>query len=138
MSGSPFSVRANDSLKIDLKNIKGKIPMLGICYGAQYLAHNYGGSVDLSNSREYGRANLISILEGSILFDSVVDGSQVWMSHADTIVELPKDSIRIGSTNDVKNAAFKFNNEKTYGIQFHPEVYHTKDGKLILENFGIV
>ncbi len=135
LSGSPFSVRANDSLKIDLKNIKGKIPMLGICYGAQYLAHNYGGSVDLSNSREYGRANLISILEGSILFDSVVDGSQVWMSHADTIVELPKDSIRIGSTNDVKNAAFKFNNEKTYGIQFHPEVYHTKDGKLILENF---
>ena len=110
-------------------------PLLGICYGAQYLAHNFGGNVDLSSSREYGRANLVSISEKSVLFDGVKNGSQVWMSHADTIVELPRKSIRIGSTKDVDNAAFKFNDENTYGIQFHPEVYHSEDGKLILENF---
>ena len=135
LSGSPYSVRSKDSLKINLENIKGKLPLLGICYGAQYLAHNFGGNVDLSSSREYGRANLVSISEKSVLFDGVKNGSQVWMSHADTIVELPRKSIRIGSTKDVDNAAFKFNDENTFGIQFHPEVYHSEDGKLILENF---
>ena len=135
LSGSPYSVRSKDSLKINLENIKGKLPLLGICYGAQYLAHNFGGNVDLSSSREYGRANLVSISEKSALFDGVKNGSQVWMSHADTIVELPRKSIRIGSTKDVDNAAFKFNDENTFGIQFHPEVYHSEDGKLILENF---
>ena len=135
LSGSPYSVRSEDALKINLDPIKGKIPLLGICYGAQYLAHNYGGLVDLSNSREYGRANLVSISAESILFDSVPNGSQVWMSHADTIVKLPTNSINIGSTSDVENAAFCFKNEETYGIQFHPEVYHSSDGKLILQNF---
>ena len=135
LSGSPYSVRSKDSLKINLENIKGKLPLLGICYGAQYLAHNFGGNVDLSSSREYGRANLVSISEKSVLFDGVKNGSQVWMSHADTIVELPRKSTRIGSTKDVDNAAFKFNDENTFGIQFHPEVYHSEDGKLILENF---
>ena len=135
LSGSPYSVRSKDSLKINLENIKGKLPLLGICYGAQYLAHNFGGNVDLSSSREYGRANLVSISEKSALFEGVKNGSQVWMSHADTIVELPRKSIRIGSTKDVDNAAFKFNDENTFGIQFHPEVYHSEDGKLILEIF---
>ncbi len=84
LSGSPYSVRSKDSLKINLENIKGKLPLLGICYGAQYLAHNFGGNVDLSSSREYGRANLVSISEKSALFDGVKNGSQVWMSHADS------------------------------------------------------
>lgn len=135
LSGSPYSVRSKDALKINLDKIKGTTPLLGICYGAQYLAHNYGGLVDLSNSREYGRANLISISSESNLLDGINQGSQVWMSHADTIVKLPKNSVRIGSTLDVENAAFSFENEQTYGIQFHPEVYHSTDGKLILENF---
>jgi len=135
LSGSPYSVRSKDALKINLDKIKGITPLLGICYGAQYLAHNYGGLVDLSNSREYGRANLISISSESNLLDGINQGSQVWMSHADTIVKLPKNSVRIGSTLDVENAAFSFENEQTYGIQFHPEVYHSTDGKLILENF---
>ena len=135
LSGSPYSVRSKDALKINLDKIKGTTPLLGICYGAQYLAHNYGGLVDLSNSREYGRANLVSISAESYLLDGINQGSQVWMSHADTIVKLPKNSVRIGSTLDVENAAFSFENEQTYGIQFHPEVYHSTDGKLILENF---
>ena len=135
LSGSPYSVRSKDALKINLDKIKGAIPLLGICYGAQYLAHNYGGLVDLSNSREYGRANLVSISSESYLLDGINQGSQVWMSHADTIVKLPKNSVKIGSTSDVENAAFSFQNEQTYGIQFHPEVYHSTDGKLILENF---
>jgi len=135
LSGSPFSVRSKEALKINLDKIKGAIPLLGICYGAQYLAHNYGGLVDLSNSREYGRANLVSISSESNLLDGINQGSQVWMSHADTIVKLPKNSVKIGSTSDVENAAFSFQNEQTYGIQFHPEVYHSTDGKLILENF---
>ena len=135
LSGSPYSVRSKDALKINLDKIKGAIPLLGIFYGAQYLAHNYGGLVDLSNSREYGRANLVSISSESNLLDGINQGSQVWMSHADTIVKLPKNSVKIGSTSDVENAAFSFQNEQTYGIQFHPEVYHSTDGKLILENF---
>ena len=135
LSGSPFSVRSKDALKINLDNIKGKMPLLGICYGAQYLAHNYGGLVDLSKSREYGRANLVSISNQSRLLKGLPEKSQVWMSHADTIVKLPDKSRRIGSTNDVENAAFCFDNEDTFGIQFHPEVYHSTDGKLILKNF---
>ena len=135
LSGSPFSVRSKDALKINLDNIKGKMPLLGICYGAQYLAYNYGGLVDLSKSREYGRANLVSISNQSRLLKGLPEKSQVWMSHADTIVKLPDKSRRIGSTNDVENAAFCFDNEDTFGIQFHPEVYHSTDGKLILKNF---
>ena len=85
LSGSPYSVRSKNALEIDLKKIKGKIPLLGICYGAQYLANSYGGLVNLSNSREYGRANLISVDSKLNLFQGISDGSQVWMSHADTI-----------------------------------------------------
>ena len=134
LSGSPYSVRADNSLKLDLSSVKGKIPLLGICYGAQLLANNYLGEVKASNKREYGRANLTSIIQSELL-DGVINGSQVWMSHADTIFKLPTNSKRIASTADVENAAFKFNNENTYGIQFHPEVYHSIDGKKILYNF---
>ena len=136
LSGSPYSVRADNSLKLDLSSVKGKIPLLGICYGAQLLANNYSGEVKASNKREYGRANLTSIIQSELL-DGVKNGSQVWMSHADTIFKLPANSKRIASTADVENAAFKFNNENTYGIQFHPEVYHSIDGKKILFNFLI-
>ena len=136
LSGSPYSVRADNSLKLDLSSVKGKIPLLGICYGAQLLAYNYFGEVKASNKREYGRANLSSIIQSELL-DGVINGSQVWMSHADTIFKLPANSKRIASTADVENAAFKFNNENTYGIQFHPEVYHSIDGKKILFNFLI-
>ena len=135
LSGSPFSVRSSDALHPDLNQIKGKIPLLGICYGAQYLAHFFGGEVSPSNTREYGRAQLSSFNEKDSFFKGVTSNSQVWMSHADTILSLPNESICIGSTHDVKNAAFKIIGENTYGIQFHPEVYHSSDGSQILENF---
>ena len=135
LSGSPFSVRAEDAPHPDLDEIKGKIPLLGICYGAQYLAHFFGGEVSPSNTREYGRAHLSSFNSKDSFFKGVSENSQVWMSHADTILTLPTDAERLGSTEDVSNAAYKFSNESTYAIQFHPEVFHSKDGKQILENF---
>ncbi len=109
--------------------------MLGVCYGAQYLVHKFGGKVEPSKTREYGRANLSYINNESHLFDSINKGSQVWMSHGDTIVELPKNFKKIASTDAVENAAFKIDGEDTYAIQFHPEVYHTTDGKQLLQNF---
>ena len=135
LSGSPFSVRSNDAPHPDLNKIKGKIPLLGVCYGAQYLAHFYGGEVSPSNSREYGRANLTSFKSSDPIFKDVSKNSQVWMSHADTILTLPNGGECIGSTEDVINAAYKIINEPTYAIQFHPEVYHSLDGKQILQNF---
>ena len=135
LSGSPFSVRAADAPHPDLSQIKGKLPLLGVCYGAQYLAHNFGGEVGASNTREYGRANLSFVKENELFFENVSEGSQVWMSHSDTILDLPANFELIASTHDVKNAAFKLVDEKTYGIQFHPEVYHSKDGLTILKNF---
>jgi GMP synthase (glutamine-hydrolysing) len=135
LSGSPFSVRADDAPKPDLSKIKGKIPLLGVCFGAQHLAHYFGGRVASSNTREYGRANLSFIKEGEPFFEGVSEGSQVWMSHSDTIVDLPEKFELIASTHDVENGAFRINGEITYGIQFHPEVYHTKDGLTILKNF---
>ena len=135
LSGSPFSVRSENYLKIDLSKIKGKIPLLGVCYGAQFLAHFYGGEVTSSNKREYGRANLVDINFSDPFFNDISNKSQVWMSHSDTIKILPNNGILIASTEDVKNAAFKIDNELTYGIQFHPEVYHSSEGKKILENF---
>jgi len=137
LSGSPFSVRSDDALHIDLSKIKGKKPLLGVCYGAQYIAHFFGGKVIPSNKREYGRAKLTSIDTNNKLFDKVDVGSQVWMSHSDTIETLPLNSKCIASTHDVKNAAYSIEEENLYAIQFHPEVYHSKDGKLILENFLI-
>ena len=135
LSGSPFSVRAEDAPQPDLSKIKGKLPLLGVCYGAQYLAHNFGGEVGASNTREYGRANLSFIKENELFFEGVSQGSQVWMSHSDTIIKLPENFELIASTHDVAKAAFKIKDEVTYGIQFHPEVYHSKDGLTILKNF---
>ncbi|VAV84840.1 GMP synthase [glutamine-hydrolyzing], amidotransferase subunit / GMP synthase [glutamine-hydrolyzing], ATP pyrophosphatase subunit [hydrothermal vent metagenome] len=135
LSGSPFSVRNELAPKPDLSQIKGKTPLLGVCYGAQYLTHFFGGKVGASNSREYGRANLSYIDENSDLFYGIKKDSQVWMSHSDTIIEMPENYKVIASTNDVKNAAYKITGEQTYAIQFHPEVYHSTDGKQLLENF---
>ena len=135
LSGSPFSVRSEDAPHPDLSEIKGKKPLLAICYGAQYLAHFGGGEVAPSNIREYGRANLSYIDNSDLFFDKVASNSQVWMSHSDTIKKLPDNGVRLASTKDVENAAYKIENETTYAIQFHPEVYHSVDGKQILENF---
>lgn len=137
LSGSPFSVRDEKAPRPDLAAIKGKLPLLGVCFGAQYLAHHYGGEVKASNKREYGRANLAFVNRQSLLFKSIDDHSQVWMSHGDTIERLPESYEVIASTADVKNAAFKIENEVTYGIQFHPEVYHSTQGKELLRNFVV-
>jgi GMP synthase (glutamine-hydrolysing) len=135
LSGSPSSVRDKDAPVADLSKIKGKIPLLGVCYGAQFLVHGFGGEVLASNTREYGRANLIMIDSKDPLFSKIKKGTQVWMSHGDTIASLP-DKFRItGSTADVKAGAFRIEGEETWGIQFHPEVYHTTEGKQMLENF---
>src|SRR6056300_605059 len=135
LSGSPFSVRAEDAPHPDLEAIKGKLPLLGVCYGAQYLAHFFGGQVSPSNKREYGRAHLSFVENEDPFFKGVPQDSQVWMSHADTILKLPEDAVLLASTADVENAAYKIKGEPTYGIQFHPEVYHSTDGKQLLENF---
>ena len=138
LSGSPFSVRADDAPHPDLEEIRGKKPLLGVCYGAQYLAHFSGGKVSPSATREYGRANLSELISDDILFKGIAVGSQVWMSHSDTIKELPTGGVCLASTSDVINAAFRIADETTYGIQFHPEVYHSSDGKQLLENFLVV
>ena len=135
LSGSPYSVRDVNGPRIDLEKIKGKFPLLGVCYGAQYLAHFFGGEVAASDSREYGRANLRVIEKESVLLSGISENSQVWMSHGDTIISLPDNYNIIASTGDVENAAFKIAGEDTYAIQFHPEVYHTTEGTKILENF---
>ncbi len=135
LSGSPFSVRDKDAPKPDLSEIKGKKPVLGVCYGAQYMAHFFGGEVTPSNSREYGRANLGYIDHDCVLFKNISLHTQVWMSHGDTIVTMPKSYKVIASTEDVNFAAYKIDNEPSYGIQFHPEVYHTTEGIQLLENF---
>ena len=135
LSGSPNSVRGENVLHPDLSDIRGKKPMLAVCYGAQYLAHFSGGEVAPSNTREYGRANLSFIKSNETFFENISQGSQVWMSHSDTIKDLPTNGELLASTKDVANAAYKIKGEETYAIQFHPEVYHSKDGKQLLENF---
>ena len=137
LSGSPYSVRSDDAPHPDLSAIRGKLPLLAVCYGAQYLAHFSGGLVKPSNTREFGRANLSFVRSGESFFEGIDLGSQVWMSHSDTIDQLPNGGSLLASTDDVKNAAFCIDGETTFGIQFHPEVYHTTDGKKILENFLI-
>ena len=137
LSGSPFSVRDENAPKPDLSKIKGKLPLLGVCYGAQYMAHYFGGEVLPSDSREYGRANLGFIDQECELFQKMTLGTQVWMSHGDTIERLPENYKIIASTADVKNAAYKIEGETTYAIQFHPEVYHTTEGKQLLQNFAV-
>ncbi|MGB6268437.1 MAG: glutamine-hydrolyzing GMP synthase [Olleya sp.] len=135
LSGSPMSVRSKDAFHPDLSEIRGKKPMLAVCYGAQYLAHFSGGEVAESNTREYGRAKLSFVEENETFLQGVHTGSQVWMSHSDTIKVLPKNGVLLASTHDVQNAAYKIEGETTYAIQFHPEVYHSTDGKQLLENF---
>lgn len=134
LSGSPFSVHSKNAPKIDITKIKGKVPILGICYGAQFLADYYGGQVGKSSTREYGRAKL-NIHDTKNLLYGFKNNTQVWMSHADTINKLPLNTENLASTEDVKNAAFKFKSESTFAIQFHPEVYHTTYGIKLLENF---
>lgn len=134
LSGSPFSVNDKDAFSIDLAEIRSKYPVLGICYGAQFLAHTSGGRVEKGDSREYGRAHLTKI-EKDDLFDGISEGSQVWMSHGDTITLLPDNFKVIASTEDVKAAGYKIEGEQTWGVQFHPEVFHTTDGTKLLNNF---
>jgi GMP synthase (glutamine-hydrolysing) len=135
LSGSPHSVRSSEAPQPDLSKIKGKIPLLGVCYGAQYLAHFFGGEVGASKTREYGRAHLSYVASNSILFHGIKKDSQVWMSHSDTILHLPENYTCIASTHDVEHAAYKVEEEETYAIQFHPEVYHSTDGLTLLKNF---
>ncbi len=135
LSGSPHSVREENAPIPNLSQIKGKLPLLGVCYGAQHLAHEFGGEVLPSNTREYGRANLSFVDENSILMQNVFSNSQVWMSHGDTIATIPEHYKVLASTNDVEVAAYEIKGEQTYALQFHPEVYHSKDGTIILNNF---
>lgn len=135
LSGSPHSVREENPPKPDLNQIKGKLPLLGVCYGAQFLSHFYGGEVGKSNSREYGRAHLEIKDYACPLFKDVVNDSQVWMSHADTILSIPANYTITASTHDVKVAAYSITGEESYGIQFHPEVFHSTEGSKILRNF---
>ena len=134
LSGSPFSVRSEDAPHPDLSEIRTKVPLLGVCYGAQYLAHFNGGEVAPSNTREYGRARLANVEKHPFLKDIPLH-SQVWMSHSDTIKKLPENATQLASTQDVANAAYAMDNNMTFGIQFHPEVYHSTDGKQLLQNF---
>ncbi|MES2799637.1 MAG: glutamine-hydrolyzing GMP synthase [Bacteroidota bacterium] len=135
LSGSPFSTRDAASPKPDLSAIKGKFPLLGVCFGAQYLAQNYGGEVLPSTIREYGRANLSFVDTSNQLTKNMSMGSQVWMSHGDTIKTIPANFSKIASTHDVEFAGYQIDGEKTYGIQFHPEVYHSSEGSILLKNF---
>lgn len=135
LSGSPFSVNDADAFKPDLSKIRGKFPLLGICYGAQYLASSSGGKVEKGDSREYGRAHLTTIKSNELLFDGIAEGSQVWMSHGDTITVLPDNFEVISSTEDVKYAAYKVGGETTWAVQYHPEVFHSIDGTRLLSNF---
>ena len=137
LSGSPSSVRQQDAPMPNLKGVINKIPLLGICYGAQWLIHHHGGNVEKSDSREYGRAILQISMESDPLLKGMSAESQVWMSHGDTIIETPDSVINIGSTQDVKNAAYRFKDQQTWGIQFHPEVYHSTEGKILIENFVV-
>lgn len=137
LSGSPSSVRDEKAPFVDLSNIKGKLPLLGICYGSQFMAHHFGGEVNGSLAREYGRASLTIIDESCPLFDGVSKTSQVWMSHGDTIAKLPTNARIIASTEDIDNAAYKIDGEETYAVQFHPEVFHTTEGSKMIGNFAM-
>ena len=137
LSGSPYSVYAPDALKVDLSDIRGRYPILGICYGAQFMAQHYGGSVKASGSREYGRARLQDYEQDNPLFRGFHEGSQVWMSHGDTITALPDGFRVIASTEKVRYAAYQAEDGTLYGVQFHPEVFHSEQGRLLLRNFVV-
>ena len=137
LSGSPYSVHDKEAFKVDLSQFVGKLPVLGICYGAQFIAYSGGGKVEQTGTREYGRANLETVDTSSAIFKGFDKGSQVWMSHGDTITAIPDDFHVIGSTEDVKNAAFANENKRVWCVQFHPEVYHTTQGTQLLKNFVV-
>ena len=145
LSGSPYSVHDPEAFKVDLSQFVGKVPVLGICYGAQFISHTLGGKVEKADSREYGRANLETVDTTNPLFKGFDQHSQVWMSHGDTITAIPSNFQVIGSTKDVKNAAFWSpspvgegrGEASIWAVQFHPEVYHTAQGKTLLHNFVV-
>ena len=145
LSGSPYSVHDPEAFRVDLSQFVGRVPVLGICYGAQYLSNTLGGRVEKTDSREYGRAHLETIDLTNPLFRGFEHGSQVWMSHGDTITAIPEGFEVIGSTKDVQNAAFwsrfPLGEDKggapVWAVQFHPEVYHTLQGTLLLRNFVV-
>ena len=137
LSGSPFSVYDESAFKIDLNEIRGKYPILGICYGAQFIAYTNGGKVEPAGSREYGRAHLASFDKNNVLFKGVKENTQVWMSHGDTITAIPESFKTIASTDKVKIAAYQVEGEKMWGVQFHPEVFHSEDGTQMLKNFVV-
>jgi len=136
LSGSPASVRDEKAPVPELEKIKSKFPLLGVCYGAQLIAQKYGGEVLPSSTREYGRAN-ISYLQKNELLEGITQNSQVWKSHSDTIAKLSESYEIIASTAQVKVAGYQVKGEKTFGIQFHPEVYHTTQGMVLLKNFVV-
>lgn len=135
LSGSPCSVNDPEAPAPSLEGIRGRYPLLGICYGAQYLAKTSGGAVTSAPTREYGKARLVWHDDTDALMHGVRDDSTVWMSHGDSITSTPANFHNVGSTADVKNAAFRIDGEKTWGVQFHPEVFHSEDGKVVLGNF---
>jgi GMP synthase (glutamine-hydrolysing) len=134
-SGSPYSVRQDDAPQIALEKFHNNFPVLAVCYGAQYIAQHSGGEVQRSSTREYGRSNLTFVADNNKLLKNISTGSQVWMSHGDTITKVPDNFELIASTDSVKVAAYQIKDSQTYAIQFHPEVTHSSDGKQLLENF---
>ena len=137
LSGSPFSVYDEKAFKIDLSEIRGKYPILGICYGAQFISYANGGKVEPAGSREYGRAHLSTIDKTNPLLAGLSDNTQVWMSHGDTITAIPEGFKTIASTDKVAIAAYQIEGEKVWGVQFHPEVYHSEEGTKLLSNFVV-
>ena len=137
LSGSPFSVYDKEAFTFELDEIRGKYPVLGICYGAQFMSYTLGGNVEPAGTREYGRANLASFDKENPLFKGFEENSQVWMSHGDTITKLPEGFKVIASTDKVVNAAYQAVGEQLWGVQFHPEVFHSVQGTLLLKNFVV-
>lgn len=137
LSGSPFSVYDEKAFRTDLSRLRGHLPVLGICYGAQFIAWEAGGKVEPTQTREYGRAWLTKVDESDPLMSGINPGSQVWMSHGDTITSIPESFKVVASTEKVAIAAYRVGDEKTWGVQFHPEVYHSLDGTRLLENFVV-
>ncbi len=137
LSGSPYSVYDPEAFQVDLSQFSPRLPVIGICYGAQYIAHNGGGKVEPAGSREYGRANLSTVDPADPLFQGIGEGSQVWMSHGDTITALPQGFHTIASTEHVRNAAYRADEGNIWGVQFHPEVFHSQQGTQLLRNIVV-
>ena len=137
LSGSPYSVHDKEAFKVNLSQFIGKYPVLGICYGAQFISFANGGKVEQTGTREYGRANLETIDLNTPIFKDFKKGSQVWMSHGDTITAIPEGFHITGSTADVKYAAFANEEKRVWCVQFHPEVFHSTQGTQLLKNFVV-